>query len=80
MGLLAYPECGDDVSETAATARPRQPRHSRKIHPITWIVAAALIPILVWDVRQTVRESKSHSTSPPAAAHARAAGVARSYN
>jgi hypothetical protein len=60
MGLLTYPECGNDVSERAATARPER---SRKIHPITWIVAAALIPILVWDVRQTVRESKSHSTS-----------------
>jgi hypothetical protein len=43
-----------------------RPKRSRKIHPITWIVAAALIPILVWDVRQTVRESKSHSTSSEA--------------
>jgi len=63
MGLLTYPGCGTDVSERAATARPKQ---ARKIHPITWIVAAALIPILVWDVRQTVRESKSHSASSDA--------------
>ena len=63
MGLLTYPECGNDVSERAATARPKPPR---KVHPITWIVAAALIPILVWDVRQTVRESKSHSASSDA--------------
>jgi hypothetical protein len=63
MGLLTYPECGEDLSETAATARPKP---SRKIHPITWIVAAALIPVLVWDVRQTVRESKSHGTSSEA--------------
>jgi hypothetical protein len=63
MGLLTHPESGDDPSETTATARPKQ---SRKIHPVTWIVAAALIPILVWDVRQTLRESKSHSTSSEA--------------
>ena len=60
MALVNCAECGNDVSESAATARPKQ---SRKIHPVTWIVAAALIPILVWDVRQTVRESKSHGTS-----------------
>jgi hypothetical protein len=63
MGLLTCSECGDDVSGTAATARPK---HSRKVHPVTWIVAAALIPILVWDVRQTLRESKSHGTSSEA--------------
>jgi hypothetical protein len=60
MGLMTYPECGNDVSERAATAPPKQ---SRKTHPITWVAVAAIIPLLVWDVRQTLRESKLHNTS-----------------
>ena len=60
MNLANCPECGNDVSERAATARPKQ---SRKTHPITWVAIAAMIPLLVWDVRQTLRESKLHNTS-----------------
>jgi len=60
MALVTYSECGNDVSERAATARPKQ---SRKTHPITWVAVAAIIPLLVWDVRQTLRESKLHNTS-----------------
>jgi hypothetical protein len=58
MTLVTYPE-RDDASERVATARPKQ---SRKIHPITWVAIAAMIPLLVWDVRQTLRESKRHTT------------------
>jgi hypothetical protein len=50
-------ECGNEVSERAAAARPNQ---SRKIHPVTWIAAAALLPILVWDVQQSVKEVRLH--------------------
>ena len=53
-------ECGSEVSERAARARPNQ---SREIHPVTWIAAAALIPIFVWDVRQTVKEVRLHRAS-----------------
>jgi hypothetical protein len=59
MNLVNCPECGNDVSERAATARPKQ---SRKTHPITWVAIAAMIPLLVWDVRQTLRESKLHNS------------------
>lgn len=45
---------------SASTARPDQ---SRKIHPITWVAAALLIPLLIWDVRQTVRELNFHHAS-----------------
>ncbi len=60
MALVTCTECGNDVSERAATARPKQ---SRKMHPVTWVAVAAIIPLLVWDVRQTLRESKLHNTS-----------------
>jgi hypothetical protein len=60
MALITCTECDNDVSERAATARPKQ---SRKTHPITWVAVAAIIPLLVWDVRQTLRESKLHNTS-----------------
>jgi hypothetical protein len=63
MALVTHPEWHNEVSERAANARPKR---SRKIHPITWIVAAALIPILVWDVRQMLRESKHHNPSSEA--------------
>lgn len=39
-------------------------KRPRKIQPITWIVGLALLPLLVWDVRQTIKESKQpHATS-----------------
>jgi len=60
MALVTCTECDNDVSERAATAQPKQ---SRKTHPITWVAVAAIIPLLVWDVRQTLRESKLHNTS-----------------
>jgi hypothetical protein len=51
----------------------RQPR----VRPLTWIVTAALIPVLIYDVWQTVQDVKHHheirayaltaNLSPPAA-------------
>ena len=42
----------------------------RKVHPITWIVSAALMPVLVWDVWQTMHDinARHHSASPLSAA------------
>ena len=59
MALVTCSERGNDVSETTATARPKQ---SRKTHPITWIAFAAIIPLLVWDAWESRRESKLHTT------------------
>lgn len=28
----------------------------RRVHPLTWIVGAALTPVLVWDVWQTMHD------------------------
>jgi hypothetical protein len=64
MGLVTYSECGNDVSERAATARPKR---SRKIHPLTWVVLAAAIPLLVWDARESLKEAKSHTTASESA-------------
>lgn len=33
-------------------------KRPRKIHPITWVFGLVLLPLLVWDVRQTVKESR----------------------
>jgi hypothetical protein len=59
MALVTWPECGNDVSDRAPTARPKQ---SRKTHPITWVAIAAIIPLLVWDAWESLRESKLHTT------------------
>jgi hypothetical protein len=59
MALVTCSERGNDVSETTATARPKQ---ARKTHPITWIAFAAIIPLLVWDAWESRRESKLHTT------------------
>jgi len=45
MDLVTCSECGNDVSETTATAPPKQ---ARKTHPIMWVAFAAVIPLLVW--------------------------------
>ena len=59
MALVTYPECGNDVSERAATTRPKQ---VRKTHPIRWVAAAVIIPLLVWDAWESLRASKPHTT------------------
>lgn len=30
----------------------------RRVHPLTWIVAAALIPVLCWDAWRSLEEAK----------------------
>ena len=59
MALVTCSEIGNDVSETTATARPKQ---ARKTHPIMWVAFAAIIPLLVWDAWESRRESKPHTT------------------
>ena len=59
MDLVTCYECGNEASETTATARPKQ---SRKTHPIMWVAFAAVIPLLVWDAWESRRESKLHAT------------------
>ena len=76
------PEGEDELSGQApseqAPARPQ--RH--KVHPLTWVAAAALMPVLVYDVWQTLQDVKhrhhayaSHAyaspMSPPAAVQLR---------
>jgi hypothetical protein len=68
-----YPEGGNMPSEPAA-ARPGR----RRVHPITWVAAAALIPLLGWDVWQTLQDIKHRQAyaslaRPPAAARLRGA-------
>ena len=36
------------------------PRRRRRVRPLTWIVTAALIPVLIYDVWQTVHDIKHH--------------------
>jgi hypothetical protein len=37
---------------------PRRPR--RRIQPVTWIFTIALMPVLLYDVWQTVQDVKQH--------------------
>ena len=58
----ASPECGAPRSAVpsaqATPSAPPQPTQRRKTHPLTWAVAAILIPILGWDMWQSGREAK----------------------
>ncbi len=64
---------GESVLSERAPARPQR----RKVHPLTWIVAAALAPVLAWDVWQTLQDVKQRHQayaspmSPSAAARLR---------
>jgi hypothetical protein len=60
MNPAHCPDWGNDDSEAAAITPPKQ---SRETPLIRWVAIAAMIPILVWDVQQTLRESKPHNTS-----------------
>ena len=35
-----------------------RPAAPRRVHPLTWIVAAALIPVLCWDAWRSLEEAK----------------------
>ena len=62
MSVVEGPECGEEISSPLSDPLGSLPKRRGKVHPVTWIVAIALLPILVWDVRQTVKESKLHAT------------------
>jgi len=64
MTLVTCSDCGNHVSETTATARPKQ---SRKTHPIMWVAFAAIVPLLVWDAWESRREAKLHTTTSESA-------------
>jgi hypothetical protein len=73
MFVLEYGECGDEFSELAPMCPVRGPlgtapdmasepapaRH--RTHPLTWIVAAALLPLLCWDAWESMQEAKLRS-------------------
>ena len=58
----AGPKCGAPraavPSAEATPSAPPQPTQARKTHPVTWAVAAILLPILGWDMWQSGREAK----------------------
>jgi len=64
MALMTCPDCGSEVCENAAPARPER---ARKIHPITWVVVAAMIPLLVWDAWESLGPARHHATSSESA-------------
>ena len=45
-------------SARATSSAPAQPTQRRKTHPVTWAVAAIVIPILGWDMWQSGREAR----------------------
>lgn len=49
------PELDDTLPE-----RFPAPRARSRIQPLTWIVSAALMPVLLYDVWQTVQDVKQH--------------------
>ena len=54
MGLAdGLPECKDALPERTPA---RGERH--RIRPLTWIVSVALVPVLLYDVWQTVQDVK----------------------
>jgi len=71
MAHLTYPECGEEVSQPSLACSKRDaspakasraatpqsvPAQRHKTHPITWVVTAAIIPILCWDAWQTYKD------------------------
>jgi hypothetical protein len=49
------PELDDTLPERLPARRAR-----RRIQPLTWIFAVALLPVLLYDVWQTVQDVKQH--------------------
>ena len=58
----ASPKCGAPraavPSAEATPSAPPQPTQRRNTHPVTWAVAAILLPIVGWDLWQSGREAK----------------------
>ena len=54
MSFLDY-----STDETAFTEiAPRAAAKRYRVHPLTWVAAAGLIPILCWDAWQSLQEAK----------------------
>lgn len=73
MAHVTCPECGEEVSEPSppcskcdappakasrATTPQSVPAQRQKTHPVTWVVTAAIIPLLCWDAWQTYKEAR----------------------
>jgi hypothetical protein len=74
MAQVTCPECGEEVSEPSPTCSTRDaappakasracapqsvPAQRQKTHPVTWVVTAAIIPLLCWDAWQTYKEAR----------------------
>jgi len=46
-------ECFEATPAATAAAAPAE---RRRVHPATWIAAAALLPLVCWDARQTLHD------------------------
>jgi hypothetical protein len=71
MAYVTCPECGEEASEPSPTCSkfdapakasravtPQSvPAQRRKTHPVTWVVSAAIIPLLCWDAWQAYKEA-----------------------
>jgi hypothetical protein len=90
MAHVTCPECAEEVSEPSPTcsqcdappakaSRARPPQSApaqRQTHPATWVVTAAIIPLLCWDAWQTYKEARlkmsveaKWSHAPPESGH-----------
>ena len=73
MAHVTCPECGEEVSQPSPTCSKRDappakasrattpqsvPEQRHKTHPVTWVVTAAIIPLLCWDAWQTYKEAR----------------------
>jgi hypothetical protein len=89
MAHVTCPECGEEVSQPSSTcskydAPPAKaslattpqsvPAQRHKTHPVTWVVTAAIIPLLCWDAWQTYR-SKAFKDAGGCEVRSRGTGV-----
>ncbi len=95
MFVVEYGECGDEFSELApmcpvlgpsgsapqATTSEAAPARHRT-HPVTWIVAAALLPLLCWDAWESMQEAKlrSRTRSAPISQVDQTGGLLEAHN
>jgi hypothetical protein len=49
---------GEPIGAALADVATPVPRTRHRIHPLTWVVAAALMPVLCWDAWQSLQEAK----------------------
>lgn len=73
MFLIGELPEGEDVLLTRAPARPQR----SKVHPLTWIAAAALMPVLAYDVWQTLQDVRHRHQAYPTAASVSPSAAAR---